>query len=285
MLWTRGGVVLSLLIGACLTGTAGAAHPGPPANDRLADAHVISALPFDDDSDASGATTEPSEPAGCFAESGGSLWYRFSPAEDVKVDISTRLSMYDTTLDVFEVGRADRPVDCDDNGLSTSEEQSRLQVQLAGGSSYLLRVGALGEIGHDQRLLLSVRTYEPFAADHTFHPVAQVLQDGTAHVQQAASCNDESESALAVTMVQGAGPLTSRATILFHPYYCSRGVAPSANPLNTDAYSVLTIEPDQGAFTAGPATIHANIRSCSGGRYAECTSFSRTSTIVLKPRS
>lgn len=281
----RATVVSALLVCAWIASGAGASAPEPPAHDQVEDATVIAALPFTDDVDVSGATTTHGEPVGCYPEAGNSVWYRFSPAEDVKVDLSTRQSHYDTTVELFEVARGDEPLDCDDNGSSSGTE-SRLQAEMRAGSSYLLRVSeASGDIRPDQHLRLSVRQYEPFSYEPRFYPVGQVFPSGEVYLRQSAQCNDESESSMLLTLTQGAGALRVEDTQHLSPGYCSPGPDSLSRRLDPDGYGTSTVEPETGGFLPGPATIQFVARSCSYGRYAECVDVSREHQVVLRPRS
>jgi hypothetical protein len=75
----------------------------PPANDDIADAETIPALPFSVFADTRGATTDPADPIpSCTGENGreASAWYRFTPTEDVRVDVSPS-GDYPAALAVF----------------------------------------------------------------------------------------------------------------------------------------------------------------------------------------
>ncbi len=50
-----------------------------PSNDHFAAAKPIAAVPFDDDADLLGATTEPGEPTGCVGTGQKTVWYAFTP--------------------------------------------------------------------------------------------------------------------------------------------------------------------------------------------------------------
>lgn len=280
-------VVLGVVLAAVLSvpGVAVAEHQAPPPNDRVDDAVVVASLPFEEDIDASAATTAPEEPVGCFEDSGATLWYRLLPEDDVTVDISTAGSHYDTTLDVFEDGQqGDQPLDCDDNGVG-SVISSRLQLDLSGGSSYLLRVAeAFGEIGHEQHLRLSVQEYEPFTASHRFHPVGEVWPSGEVWIRHASFCNDTSESEIHLRMTQDIGPGQGEASSVWSPFYCYRGEAGPIEKLTADGYAILTVRPDSGTFTPGPAIIEADVGSCSYGRYQECVDHDYTVQVLLLPR-
>jgi hypothetical protein len=58
----------------------------PPANDNFANAEPINTLPFSATVDNTDTTTEPGEPSGCGLN--GSVWYSFTPAENIAVRTS-----------------------------------------------------------------------------------------------------------------------------------------------------------------------------------------------------
>jgi hypothetical protein len=73
----------------------------PPPNDDIANATVITALPFTDGPiDTTAATTELNDPD-CFGN-GLTVWYVFTPSEDVVILADPQAnSNYDTTLSVY----------------------------------------------------------------------------------------------------------------------------------------------------------------------------------------
>jgi hypothetical protein len=52
-----------------------------PANDNFADAKVITALPYDDNTDMTGASTEVSEPMPLCGSTSKTVWYAYTPTE------------------------------------------------------------------------------------------------------------------------------------------------------------------------------------------------------------
>ncbi len=62
--------------------------PGAVANDDFADALPITAFPFADVRDTTGATLEPDEPEGC-DWNGATVWYTFTPEETTLITLHT----------------------------------------------------------------------------------------------------------------------------------------------------------------------------------------------------
>jgi hypothetical protein len=90
-----------------------------PANDDFNDALVISALPFIDrvsTVDARTSHDDPPSPEQCWSGSitgGQTVWYQFTPSENLRINVSTSGSNYDTNIFVFTGTRGNLTlVDC-----------------------------------------------------------------------------------------------------------------------------------------------------------------------------
>lgn len=83
----------------------GAAAKLRPANDDFNDALVISALPFTDRVSTIDARTSHDDPVteGCWSGSTGTqtVWYQFTPSENLRINASTSGTNYDTNIFVF----------------------------------------------------------------------------------------------------------------------------------------------------------------------------------------
>jgi hypothetical protein len=133
--WGLMGVALLLL---CTT-VAGAA----PANDEIAHATVIPALPFTDGPlDTTAATTAADDPD-CFSwGTGPTVWYVVTPTTDLSIIIDTFGSDYDTTLSVSTgVPDALTPLACNDDFQNV---QSRVAFSAVAGTTYYIMVGSYG---------------------------------------------------------------------------------------------------------------------------------------------
>jgi hypothetical protein len=128
-------VLLVLVLGLSQFSSALAA---PPANDDFDDATVIPGLPFTDQIDTSEATTAPDDPD-CFG-AGPTVWYTFSPNQDMRIAADTFGSDYDTTLSVYTGTRGDLlQIACNDDSDSL---QSRVVFDAAANETYFFMVGA-----------------------------------------------------------------------------------------------------------------------------------------------
>lgn len=74
-----------------------------PANDAFVAAAVISALPYSQTFDAQTATTEPGEPAICPGSPARTVWFRFVPATDMRVQaVTTSTLQHFGAIAIFE---------------------------------------------------------------------------------------------------------------------------------------------------------------------------------------
>lgn len=74
----------------------------PPANDDFANRTVIGSLPFQDTIDATEATADPTDPAGCGGPDIPTVWYEFTPDTDMLVAATTDGSEFLAGINVWE---------------------------------------------------------------------------------------------------------------------------------------------------------------------------------------
>jgi hypothetical protein len=128
-----GVVAAAVLVAGLSPATALAA---PPANDSEAGAVEISALPFVDEADTSEATS--GGPRVC--TNVASVFYSFSPEENVRLQIDLIGSDYDTTLGVYRytAGGDRREVTCNDDRFGLD---SGVRFRARAGTTYYVIVG------------------------------------------------------------------------------------------------------------------------------------------------
>ena len=73
----------------------------PPANDDFAGAQAINSLPFTVIADNTNASAELGEPIGCSMFAFRSLWYSFTPSEDMSLRVSAQGSVVFGNVSVF----------------------------------------------------------------------------------------------------------------------------------------------------------------------------------------
>lgn len=121
-----------------------------PANDNVANAQVITTLPFSDTESAIHlATTEPTDPnVPCRVprtQAAQSVWYRYTTGAAVEyVSLNTATSDYDTMLVIHSGPTSDlQPIagGCNDQGVAGSSTLARMDgVRLAAATTYHIEV-------------------------------------------------------------------------------------------------------------------------------------------------
>lgn len=117
-----------------------------PANDECATATTVSALPFTDQVNTRLATVGTNDPVLSCADGGGgkTVWYSFTPGNDVFVTVNTRGSSpndYDTALAIF-LGSCDSLIAilCNDDISLGQIRQSEILFQAQAGVTYIIHV-------------------------------------------------------------------------------------------------------------------------------------------------
>jgi hypothetical protein len=133
----------------------GAAAKLRPANDDFNDALVISALPFTDRVSTINARTshdDPPSPEQCWSGSitgTHTVWYQFTPSENLRINVSTGGTRYDTNIFVFTGTRGNLTlVEC--NPLPRS-----VTFDAVAGETYFFLVASAEQAGGD--LVFTVR--------------------------------------------------------------------------------------------------------------------------------
>ena len=111
---------------------------------------LISDLSFQHSVDTVAATLESDEPRTCQGNEfiGATVWYRFTPQQDMELYADTFGSDFDTILAVYESAGQDLPrlIRCNDDSLDTT--QSVLTFMASAGVTYYFQVGGFqGETG------------------------------------------------------------------------------------------------------------------------------------------
>jgi hypothetical protein len=115
-----------------------------PLNDDFANAVVISSLPFDHTVNTSEATTASDDPTVQFCNvSDHTVWYRFTPTANLRINANTVRSRPDQGLEIFTGTRGHlTSVACSDYGSATFEAVA--------GTTYYIMIGTLaGQPGGD----------------------------------------------------------------------------------------------------------------------------------------
>jgi hypothetical protein len=115
---------------------AGVAMAAPPTNDTEASAVVVDAVPFTHSMDTTEAT--PGGPRFCW--NSASVFYRFTPTEDVRVQADLIGTEYDPTLGVYtrDVDGQVQAIGCNDDRFGLA---SGLRFRASAGTTYYFIVG------------------------------------------------------------------------------------------------------------------------------------------------
>lgn len=193
-----------LLAAAALATLGGPTADAQPANDGFGSALVIPGLPFTDTRDTTTATTAPDDPS-C-AGQGTTVWYRFTPAQDVRVEANTAGSAYDTTLSVYtgEQGSLNQ-IACNDDAIGL---QSRVRFDAAAGETYFIMAGAYFDSPGGGLVLTVDVGPPPLRVDVSLDPFGTfVPQTGTAVIRGTVTCSQPVTAEIAGDAVQRAGRL------------------------------------------------------------------------------
>lgn len=264
----RTAVVASLVL--LLYAAMPAAFAAAPANDDLANATVVTSLPFSDSLNTAEATAEPNEPD-CFGNF-TSVWYSFTPTADIELEAKTFGSDYDTTLSAWvEEGGQLVNVGCVDDSLGTL--QSRLRFTGSAGVTYLIRAGTYFD-SPGGNLVFSLDVAPPLSPppvlELTIDPDGAVTRTGVARITGTLTCSE---------------PLTDTFVDLFVRQTVSRPVVEGFG----SAYIALcdgptaweaSVYPSQGQFVAGTVTATGHSFACDADE--QCTEVETIQSVLLR---
>lgn len=113
--------------------------PPPPPNDDINNATVIPSMPFTTSQDVTNATTAPDDPF-CVGRT-QTVWFDFTPTQNLRIEANTFGSNYDTTLSVYTGPRgALTQIGCSDDANGTV--QSRVRFDAVAGTTYHFMVSS-----------------------------------------------------------------------------------------------------------------------------------------------
>lgn len=113
--------------------------PPPPPNDDFNNATVVQAIPFTITEDVTNATVAPDDPF-CVSRN-NTVWFAFTPTQNVRLEGNTFGSNYDTTLAVYTGSRgALTQIACNDDSNGTL--QSRIRFNAVAGTTYYFEVSS-----------------------------------------------------------------------------------------------------------------------------------------------
>jgi hypothetical protein len=144
--------LLTVGVTACSTDlpdepSAGGAQPDvsilqAPSNDDFANALVITSLRFTDNLNTSEATAVDDPPNDCLVD-GHTVWYRFTPTEDMRINANTFGSDYDTGIAVYTGAPPNlTQIACNDDAITGAFVQSNVNFDGVAGTTYYFMVGS-----------------------------------------------------------------------------------------------------------------------------------------------
>jgi len=169
-----------------------------PTNDDVDDATVIAALPYTNSQDTTEATADPDDPE-CVGDD-HSVWYSFTPADDLEVLADTFGSDYDTTLSVYTgpVGALVQ-VACNDDSFSL---QSRVLFNAEAGVRYLFMIGSFDSAPGGALVLNVDEAPPPLQIEVHIRKVGQIDDSGVATIRGRVTCSREAPVSILGTVRQ-----------------------------------------------------------------------------------
>jgi hypothetical protein len=190
--------------------------PPPPPNDDFDNAVAFQDLPFEDTQNTVTATTAPDDPE-C-AGNGHTVWYAFTPTQDMEILADTFGSDYDTTLSAWvgKRGSLER-VACNDDAEGL---QSRILFDVTRGTTYFLMAGSFFD-SPGGNLVLTVREPPPpLQMTVRLDSTGSVSRAGVATLRGTLTCSREAAPDLLGTLRQQVGRRVAVGTFAVNDVPC-----------------------------------------------------------------
>jgi len=266
-------VVALLVIALALVSVVPALAADAATNDDVANATVITAIPFTDNIDTTNATSSPDDFV--FCPTSGSVWYTITPDTDIRLEANTFGSDYDTVLTVLSGTPGSFGfVDCNDDSFGV---QSRVVFTASAGITYYFQVAkccGFGEGDGGGNLVFSVLEGPPLLEiGVTVNPSGSVdSKTGVATVSGTATCSAYVAFLnVSGNLKQNIGRLTTIRGSFGTTVECFAG--------HPAAWSA-TVTPDSGKFGGGAAQVSVFASGCDNTFF--CTSAEAQAPIQLR---
>jgi hypothetical protein len=195
------GTTYHVMVGSLATGTRGTLRlavqetAAAATNDETP--KVVEALPFAETVDASGGTAGPGDP-NCY-EAGHTLWYSFSPGQDMPLLARTGESGWDTVVGVYEQsGESLDRIACTD--------YPDVLFKAKAGSTYLIMVGSYYGSFADELTFSLEEGPEVLDVEARIAREGQVRDiTGAARVEVGVRCSDQAKAWISGTVKQRQG--------------------------------------------------------------------------------
>lgn len=211
----------------------------PPSNDDFNSATTVTEpLPFSDAINTVEATTAGDDPD-CFGQ-GPTVWYAFTPSQDVLIQANTFGSDYDTTLSVYTGSQGNlTQLDCNDDFNSL---QSAVTLNAVANQTYYFMVGTFAS-GPGGNLSFTVREPPPpLILDLQLDRTGSFDRPGNAYLRGTLTCSRPVLVELAADLSQ---PVGKRTIVGFSETFVE---------CDGETRWEITIPGENGRFAGGPAT-------------------------------
>jgi hypothetical protein len=241
--------LIVVLVGTLLVSGASIAI-AQPSNDDIANATAFAALPFSNGPvDTTDATTAPNDPD-CVGN-GPTVWYAFTPSDDVRAGIDTFGSDYDTTLSAYTGSPANlTQVACNDDAPGTL--QSAIAFDATAGVTYFIMVGAFDSGPGGTLFLHADVAPPPLEIDLMVDRFGSVTpKTGVATVRGTISCTNNAAFFIAGELEQRIG------RVLLQGSFSTEGTCTA--PSSSWSAEVTAFN---GLYVGGRATVTADASAC-----------------------
>jgi hypothetical protein len=233
-------VVLILMTPTLLTT---GAFAQPPSNDDFDNATVISSLPFSDTINNEEATRAADDPS-CFGET-RTVWYSFTPGEDVTIQANTFGSEFETSLSVYTGSRGSL------DGIICSTNE--ITFEATAGETYFFMVGSFEDFFFGE-LVFNVDVIDIPDVEVSVNPTGKVIpRTGEVTVSGTVTCSDAATVELIGDVQQRRGQLTIQQS-----FFVSLSCAGREEPTQWSA----TFTGENGRFVAGRASVRVDASVC-----------------------
>jgi hypothetical protein len=242
----------NLLGNVSQTGTHILVLPPPPPNDDIDNATMITAIPFTARQDVVNATVAPDDPP-CFNARSQTIWFAFTPTQNIKLEANTFGSDYDTALSVYSGRRGSlTPIAC--NNDSNETFQSRVRFDAMAGTTYFFEVSSFFQASPVNLVFTLMPAPPPFSISPSVTQFGSVVPaTGKATVSGFVFCTEPTAVVIVGELNQThAGTQINGFVFLFMP--CN-GTTPWSTAVETGP--VLFHGRSVAMFTGGKATVSA----------------------------
>ena len=229
--------------------------PPPPPNDDFNSPTVIPSMPFTVSESVTNATTAPDDPF-CAGRS-QTVWFAFTPTQNIRIEGNTFGSNYDTTLSVYTGSRGSlTQLACNDD--ANGSLQSRVRFDAVAGTTYYFMVSSFSffPVTNANLVFNLLPAPPPLSITPTLNQFGTVDPvTGIATISGSVACSKPAFVTLSGQLKQTHGPNSTFG--FFFAFVPCNGTTPwSATVQSTDA--TFHGRALSNLFTGGPADVTAS---------------------------